>query len=163
MHAFPLVVAKYSASVSFRPGTTTSLHTATASATWWPTCLPRSKLTLRLHVPSQTFFHDATVVPFAKRHWDLCLCAQFLQIVDPPQATEEKSHSNKKKMSLFFVKLPVLFLPEMEWWCESVAVCSAALSSEIKSSVCEINDLLSLFVAAHGKSVGKLLCRDYIW
>lgn len=163
MHAFPLVVAKFSASVF-------SHQVRQRVRIQQPRLRPDGphvfqgvnwRLPSRLHVTSQTFSHDATVVPFAKRHWDLRLFAQFLQIVDPPQATEEKSHSNKKNVVLW----NSLYCSCLRWecWCESVSVCGAALSSEIKSSVCEINDLLSLFVAAQGKSVGKLLWRDYIW
>lgn len=95
------------------------------------------------------------------KDWDLCLYVQFLQIVDPPHATEEKSEQQKRIS--FFVKLPVLFLPELEWRCESVSVCDAALSSGIKSSDCEIIDLLSVFVAAHRKSTEKMLFWDYIY
>lgn len=104
MHAFPLVVAKFSASVFShqvrqwvriqQPRLRPDGPHVFQGVNW--------RLPSRLHVTSQTFSHDATVVPFAKRHWDLCLCAQFLQIVDPPQATEEKCHSNKKNVSFFF-------------------------------------------------------------
>lgn len=132
---------------------TTSSDTATAFATWWPTWLPRSKFESVI-----TASRHATAVPFAKRLWDLCRCAQLLQIVDSPQAAVEKS-----QQVFFFAKLRVLRLPEMEWRCKSVSVCGAALNSEIKSSDCDLVDLLSVSVTAHSKSIGKLLFWDYIY
>lgn len=124
MHAFPLVVAKFPASFFFRPGTTTSSHTATASATWWPTCLPRSKLTSAIAASR----HIANILPRChgcafcqKTLRSLPLCA--VSSDSWPTSSDEVSQQQKENVKLLYCTV-LAWDGVMVWECCCLQCCA---------------------------------------
>jgi len=94
-------------------GTTTSLHTATVSATWWPTWLPRSKTTSWSLVAALRHIAHILLIPELYRH-NLLSMTWLVPTSDAwgkvPTESRRKRFKLVTNYFFVFVKFPVLFL-----------------------------------------------------
>lgn len=106
----------------FQSGMIMSLHTATVSATWWPTWLPRSKkeptVTVLCHIAH--ILLTAELYIYNNNLYHLWPCPISSDRRPPLYAWGKiRQRANKNVWPIFFFFIvPVLYLCEVRWRCE---------------------------------------------